>query len=368
MDNISAFEVKPRLQTQGTTGAASRIKLSITQRFVSGERQPAAGKALQVRVVNTGTYTAATNATIAAASGTTLIQTVTSNKELIISEPVATQATGTLTISGVVIDGQTVTIGSRVYQFRTGATALTSGNVAVDISARGTKAQGTLTIAEPCTAGDTIIIGDQTYIFVTGTANSPAEIGLGADEAATKVNIVAAINGSDSVNTANTKVSASAFSGDVCTLTARYTGTQGNSIPTAELGQGLTHASNVFNAATLGTTTAGVDPTAAHAGADLVTAINADASAVVTATGTTSVVVTAITAGTAANAYDTTETMTNGAWGAAKLAGGADATPGQCFIDLTDATAETVDLLIGPATFGSAPFEGKRFSVTHAAP
>jgi hypothetical protein len=41
---------------------------------------------------------------------------------------------------------------------------------------------------------------------------------------------------------------------------------------------------------------------------------------------------------------------------------------GQCFIDLTNATAETVDLLIGPATFGSAPFAGKRISVTHAAP
>lgn len=368
MDNISAFEVKPRLQTQGTTGAASRIKLSLVERQVGGLNKAAAGKALQVRVVTTGTYTAATNATIAAASGTTTIQTVTSGKELIVSEPVATQATQTLTISGVVIDGQTVTIGSRVYQFRTGATALTSGNVAVDISARGTKAQGTLTIAEPVTAGDTIVIGDQTYVFVTGAANAAGEIGIGADEAATKVNIPAAINGTDSVNTANTKVTASAFSGDVCTLTARYTGTQGNSIVTAKLGQGLTHVSNVFNATTLGTTTAGVDPTAAHAGADLVTAINADASAVVTATGTTSVVATAKTAGLAGNAYATTATMVNGAWGAVTLTGGADATPGQCFIDLTDATAETVDLLIGPAIFGSAPFEGKRFSVTHGAP
>ena len=368
MDNISTYEVNPRILTQGDTGSATRIKLPIVERQVGGYRRPARGKTLQVRAVNTGTYTDSTNATIAAAAGTTLVETVDAGKELIISEPVATQATGTLSISGVVIDGQTVTIGTRVYQFRTGATALTSGNVAVDISARGTKAQGTLTIAEPLTAGDVIIIGDQTYVFVTGTGNAVGEIGIGADEAATKLAIVAAINGTDSINSANTKVTASAFSGDVCTLTARYTGTQGNSIVTAELGQGLTHVSNVFNATTLGTTTAGVDPTAAHAGADLVTAINADASAVVTATGTTSVVATAKTAGLAGNAYATTATMVNGAWGAVTLTGGADATPGQCFIDLTDATAETVDLLIGPAIFGSAPFAGKRISVTHAAP
>lgn len=368
MDNISTYEVNPRILTQGDTGSATRIKLPIVERQGGGYRRPARGRALRVQVVNTGTYTDSTNATIAAAAGTTVIETVDAGKELIISEPVATQATGTLTISGVVIDGQTVTIGPRVYQFRTGATALTSGNVAVDISARGTKAQGTLTIAEPVTAGDTIVVGDQTYVFVTGAADAPGEIGIGADEAATKVNIPAAINGTDSINTANTKVTASEFSGDVCTLTARYTGTQGNSIATAELGQGLTHVSNVFNAATLGTTTAGADPSAAHAGADLVTAINADASAVVTATGTSSVVVTAKTAGLAANDYATTETMINGAWGAVKLAGGADAAPGQCFIDLTNATAETVDLLIAPATYGSAPFAGKRISVTHAAP
>lgn len=368
MDNISTYEVNPRILTQGNTGSATRIKLPIVERQGGGYRRPARGRSLRVQVVNTGTYTDATNATIAAAAGTTVIETVDAGKELIISEPVATQATGTLTISGVVIDGQTVTIGPRVYQFRTGATALTSGNVAVDISARGTKAQGTLTIAEPVTAGDTIVVGDQTYVFVTGAADAPGEIGIGADEAATKVNIPAAINGTDSINTANTKVTASAFSGDVCTLTARYTGTQGNSIVTAELGQGLTHVSNVFNAATLGTTTAGVDVSATHAGTDLVTAINADTSAVVTATGTSSVVVTAKTAGLAANDYATTETMINGAWGAVKLAGGADAAPGQCFIDLTNATAETVDLLIAPATFGSAPFVGKRISVTHAAP
>lgn len=369
MENSTHYEVKGEIVTQGNTGSATRVKL--TTRKLSTNRRPSlvSGAALQVRVVDTGTYTNATNATLATANGTKTISTVTSTKELIISDPTAASATGTLTVSGVVLDGQTVTIGTRVYQFRTGATALTSGNVAVDISARGTKAQGTLTIAEPVTAGDVIVIGDQTYVFVTGSANAPGEIGLGADEAATKVNIPAAINGTDSVNTANTKVTASAFSGDVCTLTARYTGTQGNSIPTVELGQGLTHASNVFNATTLGTTTAGVDVSAANAITDLAAAITSDTSAVVTATaGSSTLVVTAKTAGLDGNSIATTETMVNGSWGAVTLTGGVSADKGACYIDITDATAETVDLIVGSPIFGGVPAPPVRISVTHAAP
>jgi hypothetical protein len=125
-------------------------------------------------------------------------------------------------------------------------------------------AQGTLTIAEPVTADDSIIIGGVTYTFVTGTTSAPGEIGLGAGEAATKLAIVAAINGTDTFNTANPLVTAAAFSGDACVLTAKTKGVAGNSIGTVEVL--LTHASNVFDATTLGTTTAGVDGTVAPAG------------------------------------------------------------------------------------------------------
>jgi hypothetical protein len=323
-----------------------------------------------VKVANLGTYADATNATIQPALGTTEITEVDDGKEYILSDVAGAAATGTLTLTGVVIDGETVTIGARVYQFRTGATALVSGRVAVDISARGTKAVGTLTIAEPVTAGDVIVIGDQTYVFVTGTGNAPGEIGIGANEAATKLAIVAAINGTDSVNSANTKVSASAFSGDVCTLTARYTGTQGNSIVTAELGQGLTHTSNVFNGTTLGTTTAGVDVSAANAITDLVAAINGDASALVSAVdgaGDT-VVVTADTAGADGNSLATTETMANGSFAAVTLTGGATEERA-VYVDVTDATAESIDVLVsGSADFGSYPAPPRRITVTHAAP
>ena len=185
------------------------------------------------------------------------------------------------------------------------------------------------------------------------------------------MNISAAINGTDDINTANTKVSASAFSVDVCTLTALYTGTQGNSIVTAELGQGLTHVSNVFNAATLGTTTAGVDPTAADAITDLVAAITGDSSAVVTASdgaGDT-VVVTSKLAGTVGNGYAATETMANGSWGSVTLTGGIDVANGSMTVVVTNATAETVDLIVSDnVLLDGVPFADLRVPIAHAAP
>lgn len=133
------------------------------------------------------------------------------------------------------------------------------------ISTAGVQAQGTLTIAEPVTTTDQFTIGLIQYTMIT-TPVAAYDIAIGADEAATKVNIVAAINASGTPGTeyfagtlANPLVSAIAFAGDDCVLTARLAGTAGNSIVSAETGNELTHASNIFDATTLGTTTAGVD-------------------------------------------------------------------------------------------------------------
>ena len=133
------------------------------------------------------------------------------------------------------------------------------------ISTAGVQAQGTLTIAEPVTTTDQFTIGLIQYTMIT-TPVAAYDIAIGADEAASKVNIVAAINASGTPGTeyfagtlANPLVSAIAFAGDDCVLTARLAGTAGNSIVSAETGNELTHASNIFDATTLGTTTAGVD-------------------------------------------------------------------------------------------------------------
>ena len=140
---------------------------------------------------------------------------------------------------------------------------LSSQGVPVD-GVDGVAAQGILTIAEPVTDGDQFTLDTQEY-RLKDTPAQAYDIEIGADEPATKVNIVAAINASGTEGVEyfagtliHPTVSAAAFSGDIMTMTARSTGTAGNSIVTAETGQGLTHASNIFNGATLGTTTTGV--------------------------------------------------------------------------------------------------------------
>ena len=127
-------------------------------------------------------------------------------------------------------------------------------------------AAGTLTIAEPVSNLDSFTIDTTVYRLMT-TPAAAYDIAIGANEAASKVNIVAAINASGTPGTEyfagpliHPTVTATAFAGDAGVLTAKTAGTAGNAIVSIETaGQGLTHASNVFDATTLGTTTAGVD-------------------------------------------------------------------------------------------------------------
>ena len=123
---------------------------------------------------------------------------------------------------------------------------------------------GTLTIAEPVTDGDQFTIDTQEYTLID-TPAAAYDIAIGADEAATKVNIVAAINASGTPGVEyfagtliHPTVGAAAFVGDDCVLTAKSTGAAGDLIATTETGQGFTHISNVFDDVTLGTTVAGV--------------------------------------------------------------------------------------------------------------
>ena len=124
----------------------------------------------------------------------------------------------------------------------------------------GVASQGTLTMDTQPTVGDTMTIGATTYTFTTdGTADEAGEIDVGADLADAKTLVVAAINGTGAAfNTANASVTAAAFSGDDCVLTAITKGAAGDLIATTET---FDTGTNVFDAATLGTTTAGVDST-----------------------------------------------------------------------------------------------------------
>lgn len=114
----------------------------------------------------------------------------------------------------------------------------------------------TLTMDTQPTADDTMTIGTKVYTFTAdGTAAADGEIDVGADLADAKTLVVAAINGTDGINTAHPDVTAAAFSGDDCVITAKVKGTAGNAIASTET---FTAGTNVFDGATLA---GGVDGT-----------------------------------------------------------------------------------------------------------
>ena len=244
----------------------------------------------------------------------------------------AVNAAKALAITGVVIEGETVSInnpavaGTDVYEFIAGGSAA-AGNIAVDITASTVKATDNLTVDTQPTSGDTMTIGTKAYIFVpNGTANADGEISVGTDLATAQANIVAAINGTDTVNDPHPSVTAGAFAANVSAITAITGGAAGNDIATTET---FTAASNIFSAAKLAT---GADCTAANAITALVTAVTAsDTQGVGAADGAGDTVdFTADTAGVIGNAIIIAETMANGAFtaGATTLSGGVNGTVG----------------------------------------
>lgn len=258
----------------------------------------------------------------------------------------AVAATGTLTISGVVKNGETITLGGEVYEINSAkdkdGVLIPSGNIDVDISEAATLkySKGTLTVDTTPTAGDTMTVGTKTYTFrsngTTPLADGDIELGTGETALAdTQAAIVAAINGTDGVNDANTLAWAADFATNASVITAIIGGTSGNSIATTET---FTAGTNVFDAATLGTTQAGVDATNAEGATAIEAAIDAE-SALFTASKNVGVVtVTYATKGVIGNDVATTETMANGAFGAAVTSGGVNGTVGEQWETYSDSS------------------------------
>lgn len=238
----------------------------------------------------------------------------------------AAAATATLAITGVVIDGEKVTIGSDVYEFAADvAQTVGMGCIPVDITTHVTAAVGTLTLPVQPTAGDKVTIGTKVYTFVpVGTDTADGEVSIGANVGAAQLNLVAAINGTDGISEVHPLVRAGAFAANVCTITALVGGTAGNAIATTET---FTAGTNVFATGTLLT---GANCTAANAVLALVATITADGTEGVTAVdGTDDTVVITAAAGAAGNSIAVSETMANGSFGeeVVALSGGLDATP-----------------------------------------
>jgi hypothetical protein len=252
----------------------------------------------------------------------------------------AVNAAEVLTVSGVVVDGETVTInnpaedGSDVYEFTAGRTPA-AGNIDVDIEANTTKSSGTLTMDTQPTAGDTVTIGSKVFTFVpAGTANADGEVSVGADLAGAQAALVDAINGNDGINDPHPLVTAADFAADDCVITAIVGGVTGDSIATIET---FDAGTNVFAAATLGS---GADCTAANAITALAAAItNSDTQGVAGADGAGDTLdVSADVAGVAGNLIEVSETMANGAFGDTVMSGGVDGTVGEMNDGMIDAS------------------------------
>lgn len=241
----------------------------------------------------------------------------------------AVNASKVLTISGVVIDGETVTIGTDVYEFAAD-TALTvgEGHIAVNINAATAKATDGLTMDINPIAGNTMTIGTKVFTFVpNGTGNADGEIDIETLLADTQVNVIAAIRGTDHNDPHPLVTCDEAFLSDVLAITALAGGVAGNDIATTET---FTAGSNVFSAVKLAN---GTDCIAADAVTALVAAITAsDTQGVGAADGADdTVVLTADVAGVIGNAIVIGKSMTNGAFagGAVLLSGGVDGTVGE---------------------------------------
>lgn len=118
------------------------------------------------------------------------------------------------------------------------------------------RSKGKLTIPTQPTAGDTFTIGAKTFTMRAAVDfDANGEVLIGATVVESRANIVAAIMGTDGVNTIHATVRAQAFNGsNYMVLTAIVPGAAGDAIATTET---FTAGGNVFDAATLGTLSAG---------------------------------------------------------------------------------------------------------------
>lgn len=243
----------------------------------------------------------------------------------------AVNASNILTISGVVLNGETISIGEDVYEFSTSTELeVGEGNIPVSINLTSTKASNLLTVDTNPTAGDTITIDEKVFIFVpNGTANADGEIDIESTLSNTQINIKAAVNGTDGVNTKHpTAKIVDDFTDDEVAIHARFGGTDGNSISTTET---FTANTNVFSSATLA---GGADCSAADAITMFVSELGwaekeCDCANVADGPGNT-IIVTAKVAGVIGNDIPITETLSNGSFieGSTLLSGGINGTVG----------------------------------------
>ena len=281
-----------------------------------------------------------------------------------ISAGTKAQAAETLTLTDVVVAGETFIVGEETFEFG-GGQAISGSNIEIDITSGMIASQGTLTLGGAIPANnEAMTVGTQTYTWKTALTGAADEIkrGLTVDDCID--NFVAAINAAAGAGTtygtgtvANADVSAVKSSGTAAILTARVAGVVGDAIATTET---MADEANVFDAVTLGTTTAGADCAAADADGLIISGFNAGTALAITATqgAGTSVVFTADAAGaldgSLGNAVVTDEdTMANATFGSGHLADGSDATAAEAATAIIGAITADTGAEVTAATGGA---------------
>lgn len=249
----------------------------------------------------------------------------------------AVNAHAKLTINDAVVAGETLTIdnpaknGVDIYEFAADtALSVGEGHKPIDINDGTVKATVNLTVVTNPTTGNTMLIGEKVFTFVPkGTGNADGEIDVEDDLVDTQVNIIAAIKGLDDHNEPHPLVTCGAqFDNDVLQITALIGGSAGNEISVSET---FTDEDNGFTDVSLKT---GSDCDPADAITALITAINEldtqDVEASVVVGDTTSLILTAKTAGLSGNTVAILTDMPNGSFEDNKdvLSGGTDGTVG----------------------------------------
>lgn len=223
---------------------------------------------------------------------------------------------------------ETITTGGDIYEINTQTGRDLGAHIPIDCIATAVKAQGTLTSDNTNVSdGDTATIGSKVYTFQTTLTNVDGNVKIGASADASLTNLAAAVNLSAGAGTlyatlmtANAAgVSSGAVIAHAIIVTAKAGGTAGNSIASTEASSHLS-----WDAATLGTTTAGVDPTATNVATAFVLAMNTSGTLGLTAEKISANEVVVALAPPGVSVMATTETLTgsNNAWDQTTLRGG----------------------------------------------
>ena len=285
------------------------------------------------------------------------------------------RAKADLTFTGVAANGETVTVDDIVFEF---VDALTEA-----------KAAGTLTVASGGSKiqnGNTVTIGTKTYTFKTALTPEEGEVLIGADDTAALLNLKDAINRDTpgdkdgvkyKVAAAHTDVEATASDATTLSISARTIGAAGNLIATTETEEN--EATDVaWGAATLAngadavpnevlvelTAEACIDNLVAAftggSGEGVKYATGTAEHTTVTASKAASDVfrVTADEIGDAGDAIEVATDITNASWSGATLTGGeADEAPYDVLIGVTPEA--TIDNLV--AAINKAAGEGTTY-------